>query len=131
MQISSSQITETVYISSCPSFPKIWTKPWQKQWQPIKIVCLFAVPLYNQLTNYEFIIIERQSFSKIETKLFDNKIMFFSNGFDRNEIVGVTAIQQDKQGLIIDKIAHKVNSSVLNSYIAELYGICLVLQGIC
>ncbi len=46
-------------------------------------------------------------------------------------MVGTAAIQQGKQGLTAEKMSHMGNSSVLNSYVDELYGIHLALQRIC
>ncbi len=57
--------------------------------------------------------------------------MFFTDGSNRNGIVKAAAIQRFRQGLTVEKISHMSNSSVLNSYVAELYGIHLALQRIC
>ena len=46
-------------------------------------------------------------------------------------MAGAAAIQQDREGLTMEKMAYMVNSSVLNSYVAELYGLHLALQRVC
>ncbi len=57
--------------------------------------------------------------------------MFFTDRSDQNGMVGVAAIQRGKQGLTMKEMSHMGNSSVLNSYVDELYDIHLALQRIC
>ena len=64
-------------------------------------------------------------------KLLDNKITFFTDRSDRNVMVGAAAIQRGRQGLTVEKTSYMGKSSILNSFLAELYGIHLALQRIC
>ncbi len=103
----------------------------KKHRQPIKTIFPFAILPHHQLTNYEVTTTKNRSSAKAEAELLDNKITFFTNGSDWNGMVGATAIQRGRQGLTVEKMSHMGNSSVLNSYVAELYGIHLSLQRIC
>ncbi len=103
----------------------------KKHRQPIETIIPFAIPSHHQLTNYEITITRNRSSAKAEAKLFDNKITFFTNGSDWNEMVGAAAIQRGRQELKVEKMSQMCNSSVLNSYLAELFGIHLALKRIC
>ena len=84
----------------------------KKYRQPIETIFPFAVPPHNQLTNYEVTITENRTSAKTEAERLDDRITFFTDGSDRNGMVGAAAIQQNRQGLTIEKMAHMGNSSV-------------------
>lgn len=86
---------------------------------------------HHQLFSYEVTVTVIRSSAKTEAELLDKRIKFFTNRSDRNETVGVAAIQQDREGLTMEKMAYMSNSNVLNSYVAKLYGIHLALQKTC
>lgn len=99
--------------------------------QPIETILPYAIPPHHQQTNYQIAVTEDRTTAKREAELLDNGITFFTDGSDRNGMVGAAVTQQDRQGLTMGKKACMGARSVLNSYVAELYGMHMALQRIC
>lgn len=91
--------------------------------QPIETIFAYTVSLFQPNTQYQVTITVARALAKKEAETFDNKTTYFTNGSERNERVGAAVIQQNQHGTTM-------TSDILSSYVAELYGILMVVQKI-
>lgn len=75
-------------------------------------------------------ITEDWALAKKKAEAFDNTTTYFTNSLDCNGLVGAVVIQQNQQERTMEKKTYIVTSNILNSYVAELYGVFLAAQKI-